>query len=486
MSSSSRSQEVVVAVYDLSNGLASQLSQSILGTHIPAIFHTGVRVHGSEYFYGGGIQRAPAGMTPYGVPMRLDTVGNTSKSPAELAAFLHSIRHDFSMMRYHLLDHNCNHFSQACVQFLVPGASVANDVMSLVDTVRASPMAALVIPFIESMHKQAGIGTDGAFVDAGSSTAVHPSNTNGSANVNGQQQQGSSSTGTSQQDDTGSRSIGTPAEKKYRKKLADNMIKLTSGNRDLIINKLNQTLLSSTSTSTTSATTSTDAPLPKQVAHATLTYESLCTLCRAQDPAIAFPSLDLLRLAIVHDWTYSPPASSPPPELSVLLAQHVAGGSDLRVVLMALRVAVNAVARWPAAAADGTVSDALDCVLGNNQKQAPSDKAYKTAVFALRNVAAALPSLTDCEELLTRVLYIVTECFARMSDDTAQTKSQSKDEVVVLTLVESCAVCVEADPAASADLLAAYGFDVDAIETAHAARSTEIRECLADLKRMLG
>ena len=63
--------KVEVHVYDLSNGLARVMSQSVVGKQVDIIPHTGVVVDwgGSkriEYFFGGGICVTPAGQS---VPM---------------------------------------------------------------------------------------------------------------------------------------------------------------------------------------------------------------------------------------------------------------------------------------------------------------------------------------------------------------------------------------------------------------------------------
>ena len=44
MAAGTGSEEVSLNVYDLSNGLAAQLSMAMVGTHFPAIYHTGARV----------------------------------------------------------------------------------------------------------------------------------------------------------------------------------------------------------------------------------------------------------------------------------------------------------------------------------------------------------------------------------------------------------------------------------------------------------
>lgn len=53
-----QSHEVQLAIYDLSQGMARQLSAQFLGPshQIDAIPHTGVICYGLEYFFGGGIQ----------------------------------------------------------------------------------------------------------------------------------------------------------------------------------------------------------------------------------------------------------------------------------------------------------------------------------------------------------------------------------------------------------------------------------------------
>ena len=48
---------VELAVYDLSRGMAKQYLGSLLGIDIEAIYHTGVRVYGYEYFFSDGIQK---------------------------------------------------------------------------------------------------------------------------------------------------------------------------------------------------------------------------------------------------------------------------------------------------------------------------------------------------------------------------------------------------------------------------------------------
>ena len=56
--------EVTLHVYDLSMGMARQLSTALLGTTIEFIPHTGIVLSGIEYFFGGGIQAMPIAQVP--------------------------------------------------------------------------------------------------------------------------------------------------------------------------------------------------------------------------------------------------------------------------------------------------------------------------------------------------------------------------------------------------------------------------------------
>eukprot|EP00527_Entomoneis_sp_CCMP2396_P008887 CAMPEP_0198146230 /NCGR_PEP_ID=MMETSP1443-20131203/28244_1 /TAXON_ID=186043 /ORGANISM="Entomoneis sp., Strain CCMP2396" /LENGTH=56 /DNA_ID=CAMNT_0043810117 /DNA_START=71 /DNA_END=237 /DNA_ORIENTATION=+ len=56
MSQMQESYEVHLAIYDLSHGMARNLSAQFLGSDhaIDVIPHSGLVVHGSEYFFGSG------------------------------------------------------------------------------------------------------------------------------------------------------------------------------------------------------------------------------------------------------------------------------------------------------------------------------------------------------------------------------------------------------------------------------------------------
>uniref|UniRef100_M8BPG2 Uncharacterized protein n=1 Tax=Aegilops tauschii TaxID=37682 RepID=M8BPG2_AEGTA len=143
--------KVVLNVYDLSNGLARQLSTSFLGKPIEAIWHTGVVVYGNEYFFGGGIQAAPAGATQYGRPVRVVDLGVTHLPREVFEDYLRDIAPRYTAATYSLLTHNCNNFSNEVAQFLV-GAGIPDYILNLPNEVMSSPMGAMIMPMIQNLE----------------------------------------------------------------------------------------------------------------------------------------------------------------------------------------------------------------------------------------------------------------------------------------------------------------------------------------------
>ncbi|XP_044953304.1 desumoylating isopeptidase 1 [Hordeum vulgare subsp. vulgare] len=143
--------KVALNVYDLSNGLARQLSTSFLGKPIEAIWHTGVVVYGNEYFFGGGIQAAPAGATQYGRPVRVVDLGVTHLPREVFEDYLRDIAPRYTAATYSLLTHNCNNFTNEVAQFLV-GAGIPDYILNLPNEVLSSPMGAMIMPMIQNLE----------------------------------------------------------------------------------------------------------------------------------------------------------------------------------------------------------------------------------------------------------------------------------------------------------------------------------------------
>ncbi|XP_051118801.1 uncharacterized protein LOC127243011 [Andrographis paniculata] len=143
--------KVVLNVYDLSQGLARQLSQTFLGKSIEGIWHTGVVVYGQEYYFGGGIQSTAAGTTPYGTPLRTVDLGVTHVPKDVFEIYLQEIEPRYTAETYSLLTHNCNNFSNEIAQFLV-GATIPDYILNLPNEVMSSPMGALMLPMIQQLE----------------------------------------------------------------------------------------------------------------------------------------------------------------------------------------------------------------------------------------------------------------------------------------------------------------------------------------------
>lgn len=142
---------VKLNIYDLSRGLARQLSTTFLGKAIEAIWHTGVVVYGTEYYFGGGIQQSPSGTTPYGAPMRVLDLGVTHVPKELFEEYLQEISPRYTAETYSLLTHNCNNFSNEVVQFLV-GATVPDYILQLPTEVMNSPMGPMILPMIQQLE----------------------------------------------------------------------------------------------------------------------------------------------------------------------------------------------------------------------------------------------------------------------------------------------------------------------------------------------
>jgi len=118
MTTSTTSFEVQLAVYDLSHGMARQLSAQFLGGPqyaIDIIPHTGIVVYGQEYFFGGGIQHQNPHVFRQSMgiyPVQTLSLGRTTKTRAEFEQWCQNctVSGRYTMASYDLLTRNCNNF----------------------------------------------------------------------------------------------------------------------------------------------------------------------------------------------------------------------------------------------------------------------------------------------------------------------------------------------------------------------------------------
>ncbi|KAF2296439.1 hypothetical protein GH714_037987 [Hevea brasiliensis] len=171
---------VTLNVYDLSQGLARQLSTTFLGKAVEGIWHTGVVVYGNEYYFGGGIQHDPAGRTPYGTPIKVVDLGITHVPKDVFEVYLQEISPRYTAETYSLLTNNCNNFSNEVAQFLV-GATIPEYILQLPNEVMSSSMGALIMPMIQNLETtlRAGAVPQAPQFRPQSSIAVHKSSVNG-------------------------------------------------------------------------------------------------------------------------------------------------------------------------------------------------------------------------------------------------------------------------------------------------------------------
>ncbi|ETW05579.1 hypothetical protein H310_03323 [Aphanomyces invadans] len=145
--------EVVLHVYDLTRGMARQMSPALLGRQIDGVWHTGIMVYEKEYFFGGGIQAIHPSyvVETYGQPVQVLRLGSTQVPPEEFNAFLHEVSPRFTAATYNLLTNNCNNFSNEVALFLV-GSGIPQHILDLPNEVLSTPMGAMFRPMIEQMQ----------------------------------------------------------------------------------------------------------------------------------------------------------------------------------------------------------------------------------------------------------------------------------------------------------------------------------------------
>ncbi|MGH0126070.1 UNVERIFIED_CONTAM: hypothetical protein FKN15_025345 [Acipenser sinensis] len=83
---------VKLYVYDMSKGMARQLSPIMLGKQLDGIWHTAIVVHGDEFFYGGeGISSCQPGGTVLGAPNTVVDLGTTEVTEEIFMDYLTSL-----------------------------------------------------------------------------------------------------------------------------------------------------------------------------------------------------------------------------------------------------------------------------------------------------------------------------------------------------------------------------------------------------------
>ncbi|KAG5363422.1 Desumoylating isopeptidase 1 [Yarrowia sp. B02] len=141
--------KVKLYVYDLSRGMAKQMSLAFLGTQVDGIWHTSIVIDNKiEWYYGAGIQNAPPATTHHGIPDKVVDLGETHVPEELIQEYISEIQGEYTPDKYNLFDHNCNHFTQELSQFLT-GKDIPVDISSLSKNVLATPFGQMLRPMLE-------------------------------------------------------------------------------------------------------------------------------------------------------------------------------------------------------------------------------------------------------------------------------------------------------------------------------------------------
>nr|XP_002123261.1 desumoylating isopeptidase 1-like [Ciona intestinalis] len=150
---------VKLFIYDLSKGLARQMSQGLLGRQINGIWHTSVVVYGEEFYYGGmGIESCRPCGTILGPPDERLELGETEIPSEMFYEYLAQLGESkFLPQKYSLFDHNCNNFSAEAAQFLT-GKGIPEYITNLPSDVLSTPFGQMIKGLIENVQVSPGQG----------------------------------------------------------------------------------------------------------------------------------------------------------------------------------------------------------------------------------------------------------------------------------------------------------------------------------------
>ncbi|GET91467.1 hypothetical protein, conserved [Leishmania tarentolae] len=120
-----REMRVELHVYDLSHGHLKRYGRELVGLDTPGVYHSGIVCYGVEVYFEGGLGVAAAGHTRFGNKYCTHYLGVTRKPVTEFFRWI-GVRaiHVNQIHDYHPVRHNCHHFTQDAVQFLL-GESTA-------------------------------------------------------------------------------------------------------------------------------------------------------------------------------------------------------------------------------------------------------------------------------------------------------------------------------------------------------------------------
>jgi len=143
--------KVSLYIYDISKGMARQLSLPILGKQIDGVWHTSIVCFGLEYFYGSdGISHCQPCGTVLGPPDETVNLGETNVTKRIFQEYLSGVgKESFRGSKYHLFRHNCNTFSNEVAVFLT-GKKIPSYISDLPEEVMNTAFGAMMAQFFDS------------------------------------------------------------------------------------------------------------------------------------------------------------------------------------------------------------------------------------------------------------------------------------------------------------------------------------------------
>ncbi|KAL8333102.1 hypothetical protein RB593_003036 [Gaeumannomyces tritici] len=172
--------EVHVLIYDLSGGMARQMSLGMLGFQLDAIYHTSILLNGLEYVYDGNIVAITPGTSHLGNPLDREPLGTTQLPMDVIETYLDSLRSVYTPEAYNLWRHNCNNFSNDFATFLV-GKGIPDKIINMPAEVLESPLGRMLMPALDqqvraSKQQNGGgiLGIQNGQQAGGSSAAAAP------------------------------------------------------------------------------------------------------------------------------------------------------------------------------------------------------------------------------------------------------------------------------------------------------------------------
>lgn len=410
------------------------MSPALLGKQVDGIWHTGIVVYNREYYFGGGICADPIGGTPYGTPHTIESMGTSTKTPTEFRDFLSSIAPNFTFATYHLLDNNCNNFSDQCCQFLV-GKSIPQYILDLPSEAMNSPLGPVIRPFIEQMQsaiQQQSVGHEVQLQSSSSARAIP---------------------NTSVLSPTSNNAI--PAAGSRSRPYWSSPVTLEKGDRKVISSKLQEF-----------------APEYKQ------NPEELAQLSSKLPPHKAFPALDLLRLHVAESAAIADEFAS----LFHTLAHRFILSEDVPVAarMMTLRGAVNTFKHSTSSESmcrGENLNTVVDCITDALTKE--NALIHKTGALLALNLAGAhrrhfkIPKLE--EDKLVQLLFCIVE---RLNAGATPAAAEARPLLCALI------VLVDEDPDAVV-LVKTFGLDLEVYQNEESCADGHTRTAASDLDEIL-